>query len=153
MLTFFRPRTKDFGSHIIALDCSTSAITASATTTFGMGSVSDKDDTGSVPGHTAYVDEILVFANTKPAGGAGITLNIKKFSVGANTVQTLVTSFDLIGGLTNQKSERLPLDSTATDAFRTMNFGDTLYAEVVAAGTVTTQPVALTITALVKLIT
>lgn len=152
MLTFWRARTKDFGAHILAFDASTSSITASATTTIGLGAFNDKDDTGNA-GHTCYVDEIFVFANTKPAGGAGITLNIKKFSVTANAVQTLVTSFDLVGGLTNQKAERLPLDATATDAFRTMLYGDTLYAEVVAAGTVTTQPVALTITAKIKLLT
>lgn len=137
MLTFYRARTKDFGANIQFVRASLTA-TASATVTVGLASVSDFNDTAVAPGHTAYIDEAYLASTTVPAGGSTIQLSIKKYSAADAAAVTIVNAFDA-KSITASKSSRLTIVTTLTEAQRTMHFGDFLYAELVAAGTVTTN--------------
>lgn len=132
MLFFWRPRrAKDFGAHIAPLSTAFGTVTANTTTRFGLGSVSDKDDTAASPGNLAYVDEVFAAARTIPADSDGtVLLNILKYDASANADVTLVGSYSL-EGLTAGESERLPFDSGVTDAQRTLDFGDFLHFTIV----------------------
>lgn len=151
MLTFWRARTKDFGSHPIWLNGSRDTITASATVRAGIGGISDKDDTSVAAGHTGYIDEAFVASIDVAAGSSTITVSILKYDASAGLSVTLVNAFDL-KTLVSGKVERVPFVAL-TDAQRVMDFGDFLYADVAAAGTVTQQPNGLSFAVKVKLLT
>lgn len=151
MLTYFRARTKDFGANIQMAEAAVSA-TASATATFGVIAVSDVADTAVAPGHTAYIDELFISTLQAITGGAAITLNVKKYNAAGAAAVTIVTGYDLTA-LVIGKAKRIPIPSSITDSQRTMHFGDTLYIEVVAAGTVTANFLGGIFTAKIKLVT
>lgn len=137
MLTYFRARTKDFGALICFKQAAITA-TASATVTVGLAAISDAADTAVAPGHTAYIDEAYLASTTVPAGSSTIQLSIKKYDASAGAAVTIVNAFDA-KSITASKAKRLTIVTTLTDAQRTMHFGDFLYAELVSAGTVTTN--------------
>lgn len=132
MLFHWRPRrTKDLGSHITVLNTSFGTVTANTTTRFGLGSVSDKDDTAASPGNSAYVDEVFVATRVLPVDADGtVLLNLLKYDASANADVTLASSFNL-EGLTAGESDRIPFDSGVTDNQRTLDFGDFLHFTIV----------------------
>lgn len=155
MLQFFRPRrAKDFGAQIVTLNTPIPSITANVTNTYGLGSVSDKDDTAAAPGNLAYVDEAFVGALALVADADGTTLlNLIKYDASAAAGVTLVSSFDLEAQTLGQ-SDRLPLVSTLTDAQRTLDFGDFLYVSIVNnSAAINTQPSAMAVTVKLKILT
>lgn len=155
MLFHWRPRrTKDLGSHIALLNTAIPSITANTTNRYGLGAVSDKDDTAAKPGNLAYVDEVFVGAHTLVADSDGtVLLSIIKYDASAGAEVLLVTSFDL-ETQTAGKADRLPFDSGVTDNQRTLDFGDYLYIRVVNnSAAIDTQPVALSVTVKLKYLT
>ena len=137
MLTYFRARTKDFGAFICFKQAAITA-TASATVTVGLAAISDSADTAVAPGHTAYIDEVYLASTTVPAGSSTIQLSIKKYDASAGAAVTIVNAFDA-KSITASKAKRLTIVTTLSESQRTMHFGDFLYAELVSAGTVTTN--------------
>lgn len=160
MLKHFRNRTKDYGKAFIRLASGNiSSITANTTTRFSAGAISDKDDTGASPGHQGYIEEIIVSTFTVPADADGtILLTVKKWDASAAAAVTLVTGAAAVGtgdleALTQGKGERLTFDAALTDAQRTLDFGDSLYFEIVNnSAAIDTQPNGLNISALVALL-
>lgn len=153
MLTYFRARTKDFGACFIKFNVSYKSLTNSATDTFTLGGINDKDDTGAIPGHTAYVDEILISSVILPvSAGQTVTGALKKYDASAGAAVTLASSINMITSFTAGKCERIAFDTGVTDSQRILDFGDTLYFESVQSGTVSTQP-STNVSVLVKILT
>lgn len=97
------------------------------------------------PYRKAFVERASVVAETLPIGGAAITATLYKKPVGATAI-ALTGAIDLkVATQTALVSGLMALVSTLTDAQRVINEGDILYADLTAAGTVTTQPVGLQI--------
>lgn len=95
------------------------------------------------PYRRSFIERFGVSAVTLPIGGAAITAILQKKPVGAAAV-ALTAGIDLT--VTTQTALQVGLGallSTLTDAQRVLNEGDYLYVDVIAAGTVTTQPVGL----------
>lgn len=141
MLTYFRARSKDFGAQFTRLAASYKLLTDTATDTFTLGGVNDKDDTGSIPGHTAYVDEIIISQLILGvSAGQTITGALKKYDASAAAAVTLADSINMITSFTAGKSERIAFKAGVTDSQRILDFGDVLYFESVQSGAVSTQP-------------
>lgn len=152
--TRFKGQPGDFGSEFVALATgSFNTITANTTTRYGMGGLNDKDDTSLTRAHMGYVDEIFVGCITIPVDSDGtVLLNVRKYDASASADVVLVTGFNL-EGLTAKKVERVPFDSGVTDAQRTMETGDFLFAEVVSnSAAIDTATVGMIVNALVKLL-
>lgn len=98
------------------------------------------------PYRKAYIERASVNAEVLPIGSLAITATLYKKRAGAAAV-ALTAAIDLkVATQTALVSGVMALLSTLTDADRLMLEGDTLYADLTAAGTVTTQPVGLHIT-------
>lgn len=148
----FKARAPDYGAEFALMQAGAQqTITATGTIQFPMGALSDAADTDKTKSHRAFIDELFAMCMAVAAGSSTILLNIKKRDAGAGATRTLVTGFDL-KTLTALAGKRIPFDAAVTDKDRTMLAGDTLYAEVVCAGTVTTQPI-LNFSALIALLT
>lgn len=89
----------------------------------------------------SYVDRVSVAAITAAASSSAVTVQFFKQSGATKTALTAATSIksDVITAATGAV---YPVAITGTDAARLLNQGDCLICDVVAAGTVTTQPVA-----------
>lgn len=160
MLYFWRPRrTKDLGSHVNLVSSPIASLTVNGTTRAGIAAASDKDDTAAKPGNLVYVDELFVASFTVPADADGtILLSVKKYDASAAAARTLVTGTGSGQGdleaLVAGKAERLAFDAAATDDFRTLDFGDYLYCEVVNnSAAIDTQPSGLVVSAKLKYLT
>ena len=91
-----------------------------------------------------YLEKVSSFIGTLAAGGAAITAQVfKRNSVGALSV-ALTGTIDLKTGSVNTI---LPVTITASEANRYFAAGDYLAVDLVAAGTITTQPADLFVTA------
>lgn len=154
MLTFYRSRPADFGSEFIRFPSGNlGTLTANTTFVHGLGGINDKDDTGGIPGHTAYVAEVFAGCTTAPIDADGTyLLNVVKYDSSAAAAVVLVTGFSM-EGLTAGKTERVPLD-TLTDSQRILDFGDYLYIELVNnSAAIDTQMVGGNVSVLCKLLT
>lgn len=161
MLTYFRARAKDFGAQFIRFATGNIAsFTANTTNRYMLGGSSDKDSTGAND-HTFYVDEIHVVAFAVPADADGaILLTVKKWDASAGAAVTLVTgtaasvSTGDLELLVAGKTERLTIDAAVTEAQRILDFGDSLYIEVVSnSAAIDTQPGAFQCSVLCKMLT
>lgn len=148
----WKARAPDYGAEF--LHASTGAqqtVTAAGLIQFPMATLSDVADTDKTKNHKAYIDEVFVFTMALAAGSGAINLIIKKRDAVAAATRILLTALDL-RTLTALAGKRIAFDAGVTDKDRTMNPGDSLWAEVNCLGTVTTQPI-LTVGALLALLT
>jgi len=128
----FRPKPGRFGAQITHLDQGnpgtiSPAVGASGTTTYKIAT----------PSRKMYIDHCFYQINTLAAGGAAITGQFfLRNSVGAKSV-ALTGTFDLKTGSQNTV---LKPAITASENQRFVQPGDYLALDIVAAGTVTTQP-------------
>lgn len=91
------------------------------------------------PKRKLYLETVSVHLGTLPTGSAAITAQVfKRNSVGALS-QALTGAFDLKAGVAALTVANIPI--TATDSQRTTKEGDYFAVDVVAAGTITQQPV------------
>jgi hypothetical protein len=89
------------------------------------------------PAGKFYVEKIGLFIGTLATGSAAITVQaFKRNSVGSVSV-ALTAATDIKAGSINT-ARNIPI--TATDAQRTLQVGDYLAFDIVAAGTITLQP-------------
>ena len=96
------------------------------------------------PCRKSYIERLSVAAATLPIGGAAITATLQKKAADGGAVTALTAATDLtVANLTALKVAIVALLSTLTDVNRVLQEGDYLYVDVIAAGTVTTQPVGL----------
>lgn len=96
------------------------------------------------PRRKLFAETVSVLMGTLPTGSAAITAQVfKRNSVGALN-QAITGAFDLKAGVAALTVGAIPI--TATDAQRTMKDTDYLAIDIVAAGTITQQPVDLFIT-------
>lgn len=133
MDTRFKPKAGRFGVAPVFLVGKQldAGITASATTFIPIAS----------PYRKLYIVRFTVHCETRPAGGAAITATLlhRPGAVALTAAQDITAAF-----ITNvNNSFNIPLLVAATDTQRILVEGDTLAASVIAAGTVTTQPVGL----------
>lgn len=97
-----------------------------------------------IPYRKSYIERFSAAAATLPIGGAAITATLQKKAASDGTVTALTAATDLtVANLTALKTALIALLSTLTDVNRVLQEGDYLYVDVIAAGTVTTQPVGL----------
>ena len=106
---------------------------AAGTQTHNMGAFPNK----------AYVDSIVVCAGTFPTASTSCTIQISTFD-GTNTVN--LTAATDINAKTAGAPVALSLLSTLTEAQRTLSTIESLQVSVVTVGTVSVQPVDLTVT-------
>lgn len=107
---------------------------ASSTVTYRVGS----------PRRRQYVETVSVLMGTLPTGSAAITAQVfKRNSVGALN-QAITGAFDLKAGVAALTVGNIPI--TATESQRTLQDGDYYAVDIVAAGTITQQPVDLFVT-------
>lgn len=134
MSKYFNPQGQDFGTHPVISDIGfpASPITASSTVTY------------SLPPYRRLrrVRSIAISTLTVPAGGAALTATVKKWDSTAGAYVPLTAAFDLTS-LTVKVAADIPVLSTVTEAQRIVNPGDTIEVDLIAAGTVTTQPTML----------
>lgn len=151
--TRYRAQPGDFGAEFICLPLSVASITANVTNTYGIGGFNDRDDSDLTRAHKAYVDEITCGQFTLVADADGtVLLNVFKWDASADAAVQLVTSFDL-ETQTAKECDRVPLGASLTEAQRTMETGDYLYATIVNnSAAINTQPVGLVVTTLLKLL-
>lgn len=104
---------------------------ASSTVTYRIGT----------PKRRLFVETASVLMGTLPTGSLAITAQVfKRNSVGALN-QAITGTFDLKAGVAALTVALIPI--TATDAQRSLKEGDYLAVDIVAAGTITQQPVDL----------
>lgn len=119
-------------------------ITASATTTYYIP----------VPGRKAYVERLSFSTVTVPTGSSTILATWKKFDVAGNTdislnvpVNGQVGTGDIKSMVTKNNHIVTISTTNSTDKDRILQPADTLRVDIVAAGTVTAQPVNLCLNA------
>jgi hypothetical protein len=129
----FQPKPGRFGvmPEIVSGKQLDAGITASATVNIPIATARRR----------STVARCSVHYETAPIGGAAITGKLRKKPVGAAAVD-LTAAFTLTG-LTVQQVFDIPI--TASELAAIVNEGDYLFFAVTAAGTVTTQPVGLTV--------
>lgn len=130
----FRPKAGRFGTEqsLMQIDAGASPLTASSTVT------------RQFPGYARrkFISRLTAAAVTIAAGGAAITAIVKKWDDAAGAYVNLTAAFDLTTMVTKRCSV-IPILATLTDSQRTMKDNDTLAIDLIAAGTVTTQPINL----------
>lgn len=133
----FRPLPGRYGSMPVAIQSAVigtggTAVGATATTNYSFGGYPQK----------AWIEAFAVSAQVVAAGGAAITVQIFKRDVSAGADVALTGAVSLTSSFLTAVNRAFVIPVTATsDADRLLDTGDTLIARVVAAGTVTTQPV------------
>lgn len=106
-------------------------ITASATVVVPVGT----------PHRKLFVEKAGVLMVTLPAGSAAITATLQKKPVGTAAVALTAATSLVVATQTAYVVGNAVILSTLTDGQRIINEGDSLYWDLTAAGTVTTQPV------------
>lgn len=134
---FYRPLGFRSGVQLIsgAAEIGTGGVAAVAT---GTASVHV-----AVPFRKCKLVSLSVVALTAAAGSGAITATaFKRDNAGTPANRTLTAAFDLTATKITvaDKAYTFPILSTATEAQQVFQTGDTLRVDVIAAGTVTTQP-------------
>lgn len=87
----------------------------------------------------SFVGRISAQAGIKPAGSSTITATVFKRNATGSVEVALTGAFDLTA-LVNGTVANVPILSGLTQAERSLRAGDYLAVDIVAAGTITTQP-------------
>lgn len=135
MRNHFQPKPGRYGTmpEVISGKQLDAGITASATTNISIAT----------PRRKAILARISIHFETVPIGGAAITGKLRKKPVGSAAID-LTAAFTLTG-LTAQLVIDVPLLTTLSELQAIVQEGDYLFFAVTAAGTVTTQPVGMTV--------
>jgi hypothetical protein len=91
----------------------------------------------------AIVARCSIHYETAPVGGSAITGKLRKKPVGAAAID--LTAAFVLTGLATQQVIDIPILASVTELQGIVQEGDYLFFAVTAAGTVTTQPVGMTI--------
>jgi hypothetical protein len=131
----YQPKPGRFGTmpEVISGKQLDAGITASATVNIPIATPRRKAILARISGHY----------ETAPIGGAAITGKLRKKPLGAAAFD--LTAAFVLTGLTVQQVFDIPLLSTLTELQLIVQEQDYLFFAVTAAGTVTTQPIGLTI--------
>jgi hypothetical protein len=136
-LKFFRPKSGRFNTMIAFLSNRLiTTIAGTTTTAFNLGGLHRR----------AFLERLNLGTLVVPASASALTGIVSKVKASDNTTVPLTAAFNLLT-LVTQKTSVIPFLTTLTDLDRTLDEGDTLRFVVTAAGTITTQPTELTLTA------
>lgn len=136
MLNFFQPRPGRFGIQPVVLRAKLDTGTlAAGTATFHIGGLPAK----------AVVSRVIVSALTYPTAATSCVATLVKRDVSASANVTLTSNID-VNTKTAETVQTGTLVSTLTDAQKLLDSGDTLKVSLVTTGSVTVQPVDLTVT-------
>lgn len=132
LLNFRRNTPGAFGTAVIDQNTPFPTIAGTATTTVPLGQICRNQVF--VQGQVSQLTLVV------PASGA-CTVTIKKWDVKNAAFVNLTAATDLTGtSQTLKVCSAVPALNTLTDQQRSINAGDTLYADFIAAGAITTQP-------------
>lgn len=135
-LNFFQPKPGRYGVQpVIVTQRLNTGTLAAGTLTFHLGGLPRK----------AWVSGVTVSAFTYPDAATSVTATLIKRDVSAAADVNLTAAAD-VDAKTAQQAINVALVNTLTDAQKLLDTGDTLKVSLVTTGTVTVQPVDLTVT-------
>lgn len=97
------------------------------------------DDMRFIARDRCVIREVWFCGSAIPAGGAAITLNVKVFDVINAADDTIVSAFDATTMIVANKAYKAVFAAETSANERTLEAGDSIRVELVAAGTVTTN--------------
>ena len=136
-LKHFRPKSGRFLTMIAFFRSALATTIANSTTTsYNIGGIHRR----------AFLERLNFSSRIAVASAGAVTAIVSKYNAATDTATALTAAFDL-KVIPVEESSVVPFLSTLSDLDRTLNEGDTLRVVITAAGTITTQPSELVLTA------
>lgn len=93
----------------------------------------------------AYINRAMVSADVFPTASTGCTIQLFKHDASAPGSPVTLSAATSINAQAARIGIAIPITTTLTEAQRTLDVGDTIYAAIVTTGTVSVQPDDLTV--------